>query len=81
MEQIIQWCNTNVGFVSGILALFSIVLSLVAIYVSIVVAKLPFKKKITVGFFTNLGLGEYAGINYYNGIILLSYSLSSRALP
>ena len=66
MEQIIQWCNTNVGFVSGILALFSIVLSLVAIYVSIVVAKLPFKKKITVGFFTNLGLGEYAGINYYS---------------
>lgn len=45
MEQIIECCNTNAGFLSGILALFSIVLSMVAIYISIIVAKLPFKKK------------------------------------
>ena len=66
MEQIIQWCNTNAGFVSGILALFSIILSVVAICVSIIVAKLPFKKKVAVGFFTNLGLGEYNGMDYYS---------------
>ena len=66
MEQIIQWCNTNAGFVSGLLALFSIMLSVVAICVSIIVAKLPFKKKIAVGFFTNLGLAQHKGLMYYS---------------
>ena len=66
MEKIIEWCNTNVGFISAILALFSILLSVVAICVSITVAKLPFKKKIAVGFFTNLGLGQHEGLIYYS---------------
>ena len=64
MNEFIEWCNLNQGFISAILALTSIVLSVVAILVSIRVAKLPFRKKIAVAFYTNLGVGASAGIRF-----------------
>ena len=66
MNEFIEWCNQNQGFVSAILALTSIVLSIIAIFVSIQVAKLPFCKKIAVAFYTNLGVGASAGIQFYS---------------
>ena len=62
----IEWCNANQGFLSAILAMTSIALSVVAIFVSINVAKLPFKKKIAVAFFTNLGVGMSRGVSFYS---------------
>lgn len=58
MQQIVDWCNTNQGFVSAVLALSSLILSIVAICISISVAKLPFKKKIALTFYTNIGIGD-----------------------
>lgn len=66
METFINWCNTNQGFVSAILALTSIALSIIAIIVSINVAKIPFKKKIAVAFYTNLGVGLSSGVEFYS---------------
>lgn len=66
MNEFIEWCNLNQGFVSAILALTSIILSVVAILVSIRVAKLPFQKKIAVAFYTNLGVGASAGLQFYS---------------
>ena len=40
----IAWFNQNEGFVSALLSLFTIMLSVVAIFVSIRTAKLPYKK-------------------------------------
>lgn len=66
MNEFIEWCNVNQGFVSAILALVSICLSFIAIIVSIRVAKMPYKKKIAVGFYTNIGVGGCSGIEYYS---------------
>lgn len=66
MNEFIEWSNSNQGFVSAILALTSIILSVVAIFVSIRVAKLPFRKKIAIAFYTNLGVGLSAGLQFYS---------------
>lgn len=66
MSDFIEWCNLNQGFVSAILALASITLSVIAILASIRVAKLPFRKKISVAFYINIGVGANAGIQFYS---------------
>lgn len=58
----IEWFNENVGFVSAILSLLTIILSTIAIVVSIHTAKLPFKKSIKISAgsqFSALGEGVY----------------------
>lgn len=42
----IEWCNNNQGFISAILALVSLLISGIAIYVSLRTARLPYKKKL-----------------------------------
>lgn len=81
MEDFIAWCNANQGFVSAILALMSIVLSVIAIVVSVRVAKIPFRKKIAVAFYTCIGVGANDGIQFYsieatnigNRVVKISY--------
>ena len=46
MSGIIQWCNSNQGFVSAILSVNSLILSFIAIVVSIIATRLPYKKRI-----------------------------------
>ena len=41
----IQWCNENNGFLTAILSITSLLLSVTAIVVSIMTARLPYKKK------------------------------------
>ena len=66
LKTFIEWCNNNNGFVSAILALFSIILSFIALIVSVIVAKYPFKKKIAVCSYNNIGVGKNTGINFYS---------------
>ena len=46
MSSIIEWCNINNGFLTGILSLFTLIVSIIAIIASIRTAKLPYKKKL-----------------------------------
>lgn len=46
---IIRWCNENNGFLTAILSLIGLVLSVTAIVVSIRTARLPYKKKLMLG--------------------------------
>ena len=61
---IIEWCNLNSGFLTGVLSLLTLVVSVIAIVVSIHTAKLPYKKKIIlsssvdIAFFQNPATGE-----------------------
>lgn len=48
MEKIIEWCNLNNGFLTAILSMVGLLLSLTAIVVSVRTALLPFKKKIKI---------------------------------
>ena len=66
MEKISNWCNINQGFVSALLTLFSLTLSITAIIVSFTVAKIPYKKKIALAYFTNLGVGLSSGLQFYS---------------
>ena len=45
---IIQWFNENNGFSAAILSVVGLLLSSIAIIISIKVAKLPYKKKIKI---------------------------------
>lgn len=46
MDCIINWCNNNVGFMEALLSTVGIILSIIAIVVSIRTARLPYKKGI-----------------------------------
>lgn len=59
MESIIEWCNINNGFLTAIMSLVGLIISTIAIIVSIKTARLPYKKKILIthsidiGFYSN----------------------------
>ena len=49
MTEFIEFCNNNQGFVSAILSFFAILISVIAIVVSIHAAHLPYRKKLWLG--------------------------------
>lgn len=79
MTDLIKWCNDNQGFLSALLAMLSVILSVIAIHVSITVAKLPFKKKISIGFYANILIGaegsfySVSATNIGNRPIMITY--------
>lgn len=48
MQTIITWCNDNAGFASAVLALGTIIVSVIAIIVSLRTARLPYLKRIKI---------------------------------
>ena len=44
---LIEWCNTNNGFLTALLSFLTLVVSVIAIVVSIRTAKLPYNKKLS----------------------------------
>lgn len=55
---VIQWCNDNNGFLTAILSLIGLILSVTAIVVSIRTARLPYKKKLLLGSSILLGVSR-----------------------
>ncbi len=45
ITNIIEWCNSNSGFIQSILAALTVIISMIAIFVSIMTARIPYKKK------------------------------------
>ena len=76
--KIITWCNENQGFLSAILSAVGILLSVIAIVVSIRTAMLPFKKKlkltssVDVAFSKNTITGEI-----FNDIMGISVNIAN----
>lgn len=56
--KLVKWCNENNGFMTAILSIVGVLLSFIAIIISIKVAKLPYKKKILLNSFYNVGMGN-----------------------
>lgn len=86
MGEIIKWCNDNNGFLTGLLSLLTLVVSVIAVAVSIQTARLPYKRKATLSssfllgmvtepFVSNsMALGLEAGItNLGNRAINITY--------
>ncbi len=59
---VIEWCNNNSGFVSAILSVVGIMISVIAVVVSIHTARMPYAKKIALSagnYFTTDGSFGY----------------------
>lgn len=57
LEKLISWCNSNIGFASLLLSALTLFTSVIAITISILTARLPYKKKILIssGFYFGVG--------------------------
>jgi len=69
MQEIIKWCNENEGFTNAILTCATVFVSIVAILISIKMAKLPYKKKMKLSGGAGLAFGQgiesIALVGYY----------------
>lgn len=48
MKDIIIWCNSNEGFISALLTIMTIIISVIALHMSNRIGKLPYTKKLKV---------------------------------
>lgn len=80
MTDFIQWCNTNNGFVSAILTCVTVLLSLIAIIISIRMAKLPFKKKLKLGGSIGFGFGTGITTPIITGYYVNACNVGNRAV-
>ena len=48
MNNIIEWCNVNQGFMSAILTVMAILINIIALYSSYKIGKIPYEKKLKV---------------------------------
>lgn len=82
MGEIIQWCNENNGFLTGILSLLTLLVSVIAIVVSIRAARLPYMKRIilssdiTILFGTNDSTGK--PVSQFAGITVNATNIGNR---
>lgn len=53
----IEWCNNNQGFINAILSMSTILISIVAVCISLMVAYLPYRKRIVIN--PIFGLNKY----------------------
>lgn len=51
--EFIEWCNENNGFLTAVLSLIGLTVSVIAVIVSIRTARLPYKKKLKLAVTTN----------------------------
>lgn len=69
MQDLISWCNENEGFTNAVLSCATIFISVVAVFISIKMAKLPYKKKMKlsggVGLAFGQGIESIALVGYY----------------
>lgn len=82
MTEIINWCNVNNGFLTGILSLLTLIVSVLAVVVSIRTARLPYMKRlilssdITILFGTNDFTGQ--PVSQFAGITINATNIGNR---
>ena len=62
MYDLIQWCNSNNGFLTAILSVIGLLLSVIAIIVAIRTARMPYKKKLLLGSSLLIGASTAQGL-------------------
>lgn len=78
---IIKWCNNNSGFLTAILSIIGLLLSLIAIIISIQTARLPYRKKLKLSSTTNiLFYKNYGGktSSEFQGISINAANIGNR---
>ena len=75
MVDFIKWCNDNQGFLSAILSLGTLFVSVLAIIISVCTSRLPYKKKLL------LTTGGYIGVGMDSmGIHVTATNIGNRSL-
>ena len=77
LNNIVQWCNNNDGFTSAVLSVIGVGLSVIAIWVSISTARLPYKKKVILGSHTIIGVNTISGVATHTFIMGISVSITN----
>lgn len=54
MNEFINWCNVNNGFLTAVLSAIGLLLSVIAIFVSVRTAWLPYRKKVKLSYSTDV---------------------------
>ncbi|MFV0395266.1 MAG: hypothetical protein ACK5LC_12870, partial [Coprobacillaceae bacterium] len=75
MKEIIEWCNNNEGFAMIVLSLGTLIVSIIAIIISIRTARMPYKKKLLID------TGSYVGIGISStGIHITTTNIGNRSI-
>jgi len=77
MKELIEWCNINTGFLSGLLSLFTLVVSVITVVVAIKTARLPYKKRIILSMSTEVLFEENALRQINSSVIGVSVSATN----
>lgn len=80
MKTLIDICNNNEGFVSAILSCTTIIISVIAIFISIRTAKLPFRKKLKLSGSIGLAIGEGIESAAIDGYYVSACNVGNRAV-
>lgn len=72
---IINWCNNNQGFIEVILSILTLSVSICAIIISLITAKLPFKRKLDISCGTSFGIGDD-----FEGIYVTATNVGNRVV-
>lgn len=71
----VEWCNENQGFLSAIFSLLSLLLSTIAIGISITTAKRPYKKAMRISAGSYFGVGS--GMEKEQGIYVNALNIGN----
>lgn len=75
INDIINWCNSNQGFINMILSIATLIISTLAVIISIITAQLPYKRKVDISCGSSIGVGID-----FEGIYVTATNVGNRAV-
>lgn len=79
---IIEWCNVNNGFLTGVLSLLTLIVSIIAVVISIRTARLPYMKRLilTSDISVLVGTNDFTGqiVSQFSGITVNATNIGNR---
>ena len=78
----IDWCNTNNGFLTALLSLLTLAVSVIAVVVSIHTARIPYMKRLILSSDVSIlfGMNNYTGqpMSQFSGITINATNIGNR---
>ena len=79
---IIEWCNVNNGFLTGVLSLLTLIVSIIAVVISIRTARLPYMKRLILSSDISIlvGTNDFTGqiVSQLSGITVNATNIGNR---
>lgn len=72
MKCIIEWCNENQGFMTAIMSICSLIVSITAVVISVVVASIPYRKKVAICSFNDCDFDDNGDVKTYRVSIFIT---------